>query len=142
MQERDARIERLTGSLMFVQAQLDGMTLGKNEIESKLRVREAEIDDLEGQIAAWQSDLQTVLPEAAAPEAIAEEVQPGEAAAVEVQPGEAAAEEAQPAEAPAPEKPEAQRAAKAAALAATLGAVVARSKETDAKLQETAALSR
>ena len=47
--------------------------------------------------------------------------------------------EGQPAEAPTPAKPEAHRAAKAAALATSLAAVVARSKETDAKLAETAA---
>ncbi len=134
LQEKDARIERLTGSIAFMQAQLDGTILGKNESESKLRARETEIDELQAQIGAWQSDLETALPEAAAPEAAAAEAAAPEAAAEE-----AAPEEAQPAEPVAPEKPEEQRAAKAAALAATLSAVVARSKETDAKLEETAA---
>jgi chromosome segregation ATPase len=119
LQEKDARIERLSGSLTFLQAQLDGTILGKNEIESKLRARETEIDDLQAQIGAWQSDLQTVLPEAAAAEAAEAVAEPGEA--------------------PAPEKPEAHRAAKAAALGSALAAVVARSKDTDAKLEETAA---
>ena len=134
LQEKDARIERLTGSIAFLQAQLDGTILGKNESESKLRSRETEIDDLELQIADWESELESALPAEATAEAAAEEGQPVEAPAPE-----ATAEEGQPAETPAPAKPEESRAAKAAALAASLKAVVARSKETDAKLQETAA---
>ena len=93
LQEKDARIERLTGSITFMQAQLDGTILGKNESESKLRSRETEIDDLEQQIADWESHLESALPAEATPEAAAEEGQPAEAPAPE-----ATAEEGQPAE--------------------------------------------
>jgi predicted flap endonuclease-1-like 5' DNA nuclease len=134
LQEKDARIERLTGSIAFMQAQLDGTILGKNESESKLRSRETEIDDLEQQITNWESDLESALPAETTPEAETEEGQPAETPAPE-----ATAEEGQPAEAQTPAKPEELRAAKAAALAASLKAVIAHSKETDAKLQETTA---
>jgi len=124
LQERDARIERLLGSLTVVKAELDGTMLGKNEIENKLRASEREVDDLQNQLGAWQSQIQDVLPA---------EAQPEEAQPEEVQPAEAA-----PAERGISETPTASRAAKATAFGAGLAALVSSNKDKDAQLKDAA----